>query len=598
MTKAAKELGDREAMFQLAEAHEAAFSETASAQQAFYWANEMAKANAPAGMVRVARAYKEGAIVARDPAKFLEWAKKAERSAQIEKSKKINPDWANEDLPRALSTLAEAYEANDQKPKANDADRRAAIAAKAAIRRSFEYGKKVSEDLPEIIFKRLASFKNQNGKVNSRRKTAYAKLLIDVAEAVEQTFPNQGSSCPPALVAVLYELALAYKRGEGVTKNSGKYLYWLERSAAKRHAEAMYRLALRHKRDGDDNEYASGIENAAEVGHAQAFVAISLDKCQLSKTLRARISPLLKKLSDVVYSVRENKHAVIDDGRVGVAHYTDRKAIESMLSASPKEKTNVLRLYNIAYFNDPDEGKRLVEFKVNEQEEQNPLRNFITPNNDPNKLVPWLDQSFHVYVCSFALVADRLDLWRAYGKDGYGYCIVTPLSVFRGDAGKPIMGGSWGDEAGLSTATPLYKVLYTDEDVKFALKRLAPALNAIDKAIPKKHPARASINAIVRTTVSELLYLYKGTEYASEREARIVMALKLSAQRLKRDARETSVRLYTETVPMLFNSPGSRIIIGPKVQDVASAIVDLEHNLACQGWSDNCAVEYSTIHYK
>jgi len=598
MTKAARELKDGEAMFQLAEAHEAEFSETASAKQAFYWANEMAKANAPVGMIRVARAFNEGAIVARDPVKFLEWAKKAAEFA-LKDSKKAKPDWANEDLPRALSTLAEAYESNGQIINAKDADKRAGKAAVAAIRRSLDNRRKVSEDLPEIIFRRLAGFKDQNGKISRSRKVTYIKVLIEVADAVELTFPNQGSHCPPALVSVLYDLALAYKRGGGVTRNWSKYLKWLEHAAAKRHPEAMYELALLRKKQGRDNEYSSGMENAAEIGHAKAFVVVSLDKCQLSRIRYDRILPLLLKLSDVVVKIRKSEHAVKDeDAPFGVAHYTDRKAMESMLSSSPKDKTNVLRLYNIAYFNDPDEGKRLIDFTEDRLGRPNPLGNFITPSNDPNKSNPWLDQSSHVYVCSFALVVDRLDLWRAYGKDGHGYCIVTQLSVFRGDAGKPLMGGSWGDEAGLSTEIPLNKVLYGDGEVKSALKKLAPILDAIESAIPKTHAARASINEIVIATVSELLYLYKSSEYASEREARVVMALKLSAQRLKRDKRETSVRLYTETVPMLFKSSGSKIIIGPKVQDVASAIVDLEHNLACQGWTDNCPVKHSTIHYK
>jgi TPR repeat protein len=597
MAKAATELQDGEAMFQLAKAHEEGFSATASAKQAFYWANEMAKANAPVGMIRVARAFKEGAIIARDPAKFLEWAKKASEFALLD-FEKAKPDWANEDLPRALSTLAEAYESNNKISEAKGADRRAAKAAVAAIRRSLDARRKVSEDLPEIIFKRLAGFKDKNGRVSHSRKKTYLKVLIEAADAIELTFPNQGSSCPPALVSVLYELALEYKRGGVVTRNRSKYLRWLELAAAKRNPEAMYELALLRKKQKKDNEYASGIKNAAEIGHAKAFVTDSLDNCQLSKIRYKRILPLLLRLSDVVVRIRKDEHAVIDeDAPFGVAHYTDRKAMESMLSSSPKDKTNVLRLYNIAYFNDPDEGKRLIDFTESQLGQPNPLGNFII-SKDSNKANPWIDQSFHVYVCSFALVADRLDLWRAYGKDGQGYCIVTNLSVFRGDAGKPLMGGSWGDEAGLSTEIPLNKVLYGDDKVKSALKMLAPVLNAIDRAIPKKHPARAPINEIVITTVSELLYLYKSLEYASEREARVVMALKLSAQRLKRDKRESSVRLYTETVPMLFKSLGSKIIIGPKVQDVASAIVDLEHNLACQGWSDNCPVEHSTIHYK
>jgi hypothetical protein len=114
----------------------------------------------------------------------------------------------------------------------------------------------------------------------------------------------------------------------------------------------------------------------------------------------------------------------------------------------------------------------------------------------------------------------------------------------------------------------------------------------------RQRKQKHSIARTVRTIVSELLYLYKSEEYSSEREVRMLSALHISNPALKRDELRTPSRLYIETPPLLFETTGSKIIIGPKVDNKAEAMVDLQHRLAIRHWGSNCEVALSKSRYK
>jgi hypothetical protein len=99
--------------------------------------------------------------------------------------------------------------------------------------------------------------------------------------------------------------------------------------------------------------------------------------------------------------------------------------------------------------------------------------------------------------------------------------------------------------------------------------------------------------------VRELLYLYKHTGYKSEKEIRLVAERPFDAGDLNRhDTNESQFsKLYIETPRILFCAPGSKIILGPKVELDATVMLDIRHRLAKNGWQ-NCKVERSGQKYR
>src|SRR5207247_10749136 len=117
---------------------------------------------------------------------------------------------------------------------------------------------------------------------------------------------------------------------------------------------------------------------------------------------------------------------------------------------------------------------------------------FFTGQSDVDNPLTWEDHESSVYIGSFTLKREDLDIWRtAYGSDGKGYCIVTPLESFdQGALDEPIVlhGGEIVNvtEAALKASeasgflqTTLYLIRYTDAEVKTTLQELKASLDKI-----------------------------------------------------------------------------------------------------------------------
>lgn len=272
-------------------------------------------------------------------------------------------------------------------------------------------------------------------------------------------------------------------------------------------------------------------------------------------------------------------------------------------------QSRVLRLYHIAYMNDPQEGLRLLDMP---HEDAELLREFFAVSeggNNHNFL--WENQEFSVYCGSFTLRVDRLDLWRAYGRDGAGYCVVIPAKIFQpAPESKPtyLMHDAHRrrDDEALATArasrsqTPaLYRIRYQTDEAEKTLATLKPRLEAIKniKNAVNNPKVTEMIDSLVRIVISDILYLYKNEEYASEEEARMIVARNIADQTLKLDDRQPP-RVYVETDAFLFQDEGTRIIIGPKVADKVAAELNLKYRLARHGLLKTTTVEWSQVKYR
>ena len=295
----------------------------------------------------------------------------------------------------------------------------------------------------------------------------------------------------------------------------------------------------------------------------------------------------------------------------GIAHYTKPEALKNMLGNQANQAKNLVRLYNIAYVNDPNEGKRLTNYKRADPGFSNPLKPFYEEREDGDDVTRSKWQEFSVFLASFSLEPNNLNLWRFYGNDGTGFSVVTPLSAFNTELAVGAMGGAWASQddpspawSPLSTRAPtitLNKVLYADADVEATLSSLEPSLAALDKRLKSINDA-AVVDALRSATVmilSELMYLYKEHDYKDEREVRAVEARQLGSLDVQQHPGDSASfsRLYLETAKVLFKFKGSSIIIGPKVDKADAVMLDIRHQLATMEWNQ-CKVQHSLRPYR
>lgn len=399
---------------------------------------------------------------------------------------------------------------------------------------------------------------------------------------------------------------------------------WLTRAAVIDDGNLYAELAIKHwtrNAESDHDKSRHWLGQSERQGNVRAFIFGSLLRLSDSQSLdRATIGDLCEaffRLSGRVEEIKQ-QHQIRDGETITqVAHFTTLDALHSMLPVSDGKTTEaechtgqsrVLRLYHIAYMNDPQEGRRLLDMSHKDAEL---LREFFAaPEGGNNHNFLWENQEFSVYCGSFTLRVDRLDLWRAYGRDGAGYCVVIPAKVFQPapeSRSSHLMHDALrrGEENLAATRTigsqtlPLYRIRYQTDEAEKTLETLSPILKSLKKMKQTITNSKVleTVDSLVRIVISDILYLYKNGEYASEEEARMIVARNIADNRLKLDDRQPP-HIYVETDAFLFQDEGTRIIIGPKVTDKVAAELNLKYRLARHDLLKTTAVEWSQVKYR
>ena len=290
--------------------------------------------------------------------------------------------------------------------------------------------------------------------------------------------------------------------------------------------ESVYLCALAHGlgigTSENNEEFLEKTVRAVKEGHESAFMAVSLAKLRKYNSItKKNINEILTLFEKLRMKVLERKaihklqegeieelkrkdldglHASeVDTVRNGIAHFISIDALYSMLPLNhnghtDRSQRNLVRLYNVQYFNDPQEGQLLLDRNIpasklirafflhaasNESEE--------SVQSNAFESLPLLGLAFSVYVSSFTLRTDFLDLWRAYGRDGKGYCIVTPFDSFSkaqtkgrmSFAGYASRETTLADEA--AVLMDLYKVHYGTDEATATLIELSEVLESVRK---------------------------------------------------------------------------------------------------------------------
>ena len=576
---------DKAAMLDLALAYSDGDGVEPNKDAFFVWVKRAAMAGEPEAAYELAYAYRNGVGTQPDQDQFIDWLQKA---AQLKS-------------PRALYDLAILYKEGEFFETSEDL--------------FFNLMKKAADqEEPDALLELAFAFRDGVGtgrNLNSYRSRLKKAAELGNSEAMFHLAFEYYSPKDPKKMAdfiywlkkaadedqpdALYHLAVAYLKGEGTKSSRSNYFKWMKKAAEAKIPAAMYHLAISHfiKTKPDYEKFSWWIKSALRAGYSKAFIASGLDDLRRENGLRIPHRTLVELFNDLngLYDAAiDIKRAHIlkkHKAKNGVAHFTRFEALNSMLPARPSSErtTNRLRLYNFAYMNDPLEGKRLLDESFPEGES---LRKFFSEEENTENPLSWEEHESSVYIGSFTLIGDDLNMWRTtYGNDGQGYCIITPWDAYdQGALDEPVIRHD-GEvvnvsegifEANEFLSLTLYEVRYEDNEVTNTLNKLKSKLDKILDTRRFLKNAKA-LDRTVRLIVSHILYLYKSKHYQSEQEARLIADYDISFEGLELDSTSKPSRLFVESTGFLFND-GSRIIIGPRVQQHTIAELDLKRRLA------------------
>lgn len=233
-----------------------------------------------------------------------------------------------------------------------------------------------------------------------------------------------------------------------------------------------------------------------------------------------------------------------------IFHYSTEKSLKYLPAYSDKIGGSPFRMGNVAYLNDPEEGKvfgRIVG------EKEDPADDFKYRN---------------AYLASFSLKSDSLPMWVQYADDAKGCCYeidTTPFLYNREyELEDHIINSSYGKKHKLNpVGYTLYRVHYYDDkkedEITDTCKMLQEHIEALRPWRKKK-----KIDNLLNELLDSVRYLFKDPSYQAEEEIRIVK-IDYDNKRKIDTSGEGLPRLFVEIeIPLVFK----KIILGPKTTDI------------------------------
>lgn len=426
--------------------------------------------------------------------------------------------------------------------------------------------------------------------------------------------------------AAIFSLGNLYRTGTHVPEDAKAAAALYQKAAEAGHVSSMFNLGLLYLR-GAKGIYKNlviaqeWLSKAHNGGHPNAKRFLISEKitnlCNSVATgmLRKKLMSAFAELETAFFHVRE-LHFVKSKTRL--SHFTSWSTLESLLPIGKNGDApigfNVLRQYHVDYMNDPTEGFRLLNFQKKDKKTANFASNFLKDifnseyhneqiKRSTNQTLP------SVFICSLTKESDRLDLWRAYGNDGNGFCIsfdydgssTDDYDVLRNRVNQAIFSEAptWQKVDSLGVEPPLlYDVFYEDAEVEYALDLLSGPLKKLQALAQKNNSIEGDVRRCIAEILLELLYLYKDEQYKNEREVRAVSVFPIGSALVSADER-TPGRLYVKTNPFVFEST-SHIVVGPKIaeKDIQPAIWNLRWRIKKHGYTSDVYIYRSNVKYR
>ncbi|MEZ8639069.1 DUF2971 domain-containing protein [Vibrio splendidus] len=439
-------------------------------------------------------------------------------------------------------------------------------------------------------------------------------LSFERGEGVEQSFEKATDYYKQAAELghsnAMFNLALSFERGEGVEQSFEKAVEYYEKASKLGNSNAMFNLAL-HIRRGNGCEKnqiraESLFQTIYDLGDKDAlrylphpslrkYVYPELVNECANQEVEEEVKRAFSQLQDSIIDIMEDCEYTENKA---IYHFTRWPAIQSILPKEPSEDSrNVIRLYHEDYMNDPSEGKSLDAIIHNgvldpEFHESATFMGQVLEQRSS------LTQDASTYMASFTKSSDRLDLWRAYGSDGDGFCLKINIPQAVGhiwSQAKFDVDTDLNQDEEKPHLYKLYNVQYKASEKQEKLEELLSALKPLHEiAATLSEEVQAEIKKTIFYMLGEVVYLFKDEQYSSEREVRMFQRLSLNEVCI--DESEVG-KLYKPTGPILFTGEDSEIIIGPKVEKPRVAELSLRKRLEVSGFHQT-NVTHSKVQYR
>lgn len=256
--------------------------------------------------------------------------------------------------------------------------------------------------------------------------------------------------------------------------------------------------------------------------------------------------------------IKKNVMDIADELRIeqldsDIAYYTSLETFGYMLPESREDSEGVGRfsVMNIAYMNDPNEGKTFMQYL-----KRGNLFDKYYKKEELRKQVIYP----YVFMKCFTSGVDDLPMWEMYGNHAEGCCIVLDRTCF------------WPEAFGRQI--PVYRVCYIKKnpsgyrinrndnpkvDVKLITNRVDEVRRLAVLLEKGEHRER-----ILEELVGDILYLFKDAAYQHEQEVRIFYRFNEVSEEFRHTPTE---------IPMLYVMPDipvkiKEIILGPKCTNI------------------------------
>lgn len=322
-----------------------------------------------------------------------------------------------------------------------------------------------------------------------------------------------------------------------------------------------------------------GVEDSDESKLLSRWLQIFRDNNTEEKTRLEVLGNILAKHKDNV-AVKEKISTIYDNIQkiklllvvenlkdLQFGHYMNGEVLQILLNSEEEiseeenyEITGKTRLYNVAYMNDPEEGKildSLLGFKKNISLEDKVISS------------PW-------FLMSLTNAIDELSMWSQYGNNAEGVCLeFKPDSFFEVKSEIDLEWFTSDKENTSKSKDCLYRICYLDEE---SLRKCEIKIKEDDNELLKykadeavketrhskiedslKEIKEAINDALDKTTVEdlredldklleEIRYLFKSSAYSYEKELRLLKFSRLSSNnnKIKVHKVKPAAKLYIE----------------------------------------------------
>lgn len=298
-------------------------------------------------------------------------------------------------------------------------------------------------------------------------------------------------------------------------------------------------------------------------------------KACLGQVINKDIRKIISDVDEIRGYLKVNKNKIPKDS---LAQYTSVDTLKYLINRDDIHKP-CLRLTNSNQMNDPLEGKALRKFLAYSSK---PKADYIKSNE---------------YVSSASATIDSLPMWKQYGNDAKGLCL-----VYDNDYLNELLDSN-------KTDVKIFRVVYFNENSRISVSKFENESsekidNISKKILSKLKDIRITLNSIEKesyrkialTEISTIFYLFKSLDYAYENEFRILMKIDANKEdQVQVDIENDQYLLHTYTVDKR-NEPitirYSKVILGPKAIDIDYIAPYIK---LCQ---PNIKVVKSGIHYR